>query len=57
MVHADPIWLPGRSFKLPSSDGFDNSLVKRNGTVGAQSIARAQSIAHGHIGDIICKKN
>ncbi len=25
-------------------------------TVGAQSIARAQSIAHGHIGDIICKK-
>jgi hypothetical protein len=24
--------------------------------VGAQSIARAQSIAHGHIGDNICKK-
>ncbi len=26
-------------------------------TVGAQSIARAQSIAHGHIGDVICQKN
>jgi hypothetical protein len=25
-------------------------------TVGAQSIAQAQSIAHGHIGDNICKK-
>ncbi len=26
-------------------------------TVGAQSIACAQSIAHSHIGDNICKKN
>jgi hypothetical protein len=26
-------------------------------TVGAQSIARAQSIAHGHNGDVICQKN
>jgi hypothetical protein len=26
------------------------------GTVGAQSIARAQSITHGHIGDVICQK-
>jgi hypothetical protein len=25
-------------------------------TVGAQSIARAQSIAHGHIGDVVCQK-
>ncbi len=26
-------------------------------TVGAQSIACAQSIAHSHMGDSICKKN
>jgi len=26
-------------------------------TVGAQSIARAQSIAPSHIGDVICQKN
>ncbi len=39
---------------------FDLFGTKKTGpgpTVGAQSIAPAQSIAHGQIGDSICQKN
>jgi hypothetical protein len=31
--------------------------ITNGSTVGAQSIARAQSIAHGHIGNHIFEKN